>query len=201
MKFSKYKASRKLGYSLWGKAKDAFNFRNYFPGQHGKTSSRFFSEYGIHLRAKQALKSHYSMEEKQFKKIFKIAANMKGNTGENFVSLLERRVSMVLFRSNLASSIRGAYQLVSHGHVLVNGKKMDINSMMLKDGDVVSLRESSYRIPHVVEALQKNERMVPDYLKQDDGGKKVTFQRSPTLKEVPYPFIVEMNFVIEFYSK
>lgn len=201
MKLPKYRASRKLGYSLWGKEKDAFNFRNYFPGQHGKTSSRFFSEYGMHLRAKQALRSHYDMSEKQFKSAFKKAAETRGDTGENFVDLLERRLNIVLFRANLAASVHGSRQLISHGLVLVNGKRVDIKSALLKDGDVVSLKETALKIPHVVNAIAKAERLVPDYLKLSEDSKSVSFQRRPSFKEVPYPFVVEMNFVIEFYSK
>lgn len=200
---SKYKASRRLGVSIWGGAKDPFNKKNYRPGQHGlNPTAGKPSDYGTHLHAKQRIKAHYGrINERQFRNIFNLAAKMKGNTGENFISLLERRLDAVVYRMNLASTIFGSRQLVSHGHIRVNGKKVNIPSYKLKEGDVVELKESSKATTPIVEAVTKMERRIPDYITFDPSAFKGTFARIPAISDVPYPFEPEVHMVVELYSR
>lgn len=199
---AKYKASRRLGVTIWGDGKDPFNKRNYKPGQHGTNTMIKVSDYGLHLRAKQRLKSHYGrINEKQFRKFFKEAVRRKGNTGENFVALLESRLDTAVYRLTLAPSIFSARQLVSHGHVLVNGKRVNIPSYILKIGDEVELKASSKQLPVVLESLAKGERRVPDYYGFDNESAKGKFLRLPITSDVPYPFEPDVHLVVEFYSK
>lgn len=199
---SKYKASRRLGASLWGTGKDAFATRNYRPGQHGQNTMIKTSDYGLHLKAKQRLRFHYGrVNEKQFRNAFALALKMKGNTGENFVGLLERRLDAVVYRLNLAPSIFAARQLVSHCHIKVNGKKVNIPSQRLKEGDVVELRDSSKQIAIILESAAKLERTVPDYLTFDPSALSGKFIRTPTISDVPYPFDPEVHLVVELYSR
>lgn len=198
---SKYKVSRRLGVSIWGESKDAFNTRNYRPGQHGQNTMIKTSDYGLHLKAKQRLKCHYGrVNEKQFKNIFALAQKMKGNTGENFVALLESRLDAVVYRMNIGPTIFAARQLVSHGHIKVNGKKADIASMKLKEGDKIELKESSKEMPLILESISK-QRGVPGYLSFDTSSLTGQFLRTPVISDVPYPFEPEVNLVIEFYSR
>ncbi|MCC8371706.1 MAG: 30S ribosomal protein S4 [Rickettsia endosymbiont of Pseudomimeciton antennatum] len=198
---SKYKASRRLGVSLWGDSKDAFNTRNYRPGQHGQNSMVKTSDYGVHLKAKQKLKCHYGrINEKQFRNTFTLAQKMKGNTGENFIALLERRLDAVIYRMNIAPTIFAARQFVTHGHIKVNGKKVDIPSMKLKEGDVIELKESAKQIPIILETATKQENTVPGYLTFDAHSLSGKFVRIPVISDVPYPFEPEVHLVIELYS-
>lgn len=199
---SKYKASRRLGVSIWGTAKDAFNSRNFCPGQHGHKPAAKKSDYGVHLKAKQRLKSHYGrVNEKQFHNTFARALKMKGNTGENFVGLLERRLDAVVYRLNFAPTIFAARQLVSHGHMRVNGKKVNIPSLILKEGDIIELKENSKQIPVIVETATKLERAVPDYLTFDKTALTGKVVRSPAISDVPYPFEPDVHLVVELYSR
>jgi small subunit ribosomal protein S4 len=200
---SKYKASRRLGVSIWGSAKDAFNKRKYRPGQHGlNPTAGKTSDYGTHLHAKQRIKAHYGrINERQFSNIFELAAKMKGNTGENFIGLLERRLDAVVYRLNFAATIFGSRQLVSHGHIRVNGKKVNIPSYRVAEGDVIELKESSKQIPVIVESITKMERRIPDYITFDSSSFKGTFARIPSVSDVPYPFEAEVHMVVELYSR
>lgn len=199
---AKFKASRRLGVSIWGDGKDPVNKRNYKPGQHGQNTMAKSSDYGIHLRAKQRLKSHYGrIKEKQFRNIFKEASRRKGNTGENFVALLESRLDAAIYRMTVASSIFLARQLVSHGHVKVNGKRVNIPSYQLKVGDKIEIKDSSKQLPVIAESLAKGERAVPDYFAFDSNKLQAEFLRMPQTSDVPYPFEPEVNLIIEFYSK
>ena len=199
---SKYKVSRRLGVSIWGDTKDAFNKRNYRPGQHGQNTMIKTSDYGIHLKAKQKLRSHYGrVNEKQFRNIFTLAQKMKGNTGENFVGLLERRLDAVIYRMNIAPTIFAARQIVSHGHIRLNGKKVNIPSMKLKEGDIVELKDSAKQIPIILESATKKERVVPDYLSFDVSSLSGKFVRIPSISDIPYPFEPEVHLVIELYSR
>jgi small subunit ribosomal protein S4 len=199
---SKYKASRRLGVSLWGDSKDAFNTRNYRPGQHGQNTMIKTSDYGLHLKAKQRLKCHYGrINEKQFRNIFALAKKMKGNTGENFIGLLESRLDTVVYRMNIVSTIFAARQLVSHGHIKVNGRKADIASMRLKEGDVVELKDSTKQMAVVLESVSKQGQTAPSYLSFDATSFSGKFIRVPVLSDVPYPFEPEVNLVIELYSR
>lgn len=199
---SKYKASRRLGVSLWGDNKDAYNTRNYRPGQHGQNSMVKTSDYGLHLKAKQKLRCYYGrVSEKQFRNTFTLALKMKGNTAENFIGLLERRLDAVIYRMNIAPTIFAARQFVTHGHIKVNGKKIDIPSMKLKEGDIIELRDSAKEIPVIVESASKQAKTVPTYLSFDPGNLAGKFVRIPLIADVPYPFEPEVHLVVELYSR
>lgn len=200
---SKYKISRRLGVNLWGRDKDPYEKKNYVPGQHGPLGRRRMpSDFGTQLNAKQQLKGYYgNISEKQFRNIFKEAANMKGDTGENLIGLLERRLDIAIFRMNFVPTVFAARQFISHKHILVNGKVVNIPSYRLNIGDVIEVREKSRKVPMVIEASENPERDVPDYLTVDTKGLKGTYNRVPGLEEVPYPVKMEPNLVIEFYSR
>jgi small subunit ribosomal protein S4 len=198
---SKYKASRRLGTSIWGDGKDPFHTRNFRPGQHGPTGRVKTSDYGIHLHAKQTVKSHYGrITEKQFRNTFKLAEKMKGNTAENFAGLLESRLDMVVYRMNLAPTIFAARQLVSHCNVRLNGKKVNIPSLRLKAGDKVELKDSAKQITVYMESAQKQERTVPEYLTMDPGTMSGEYVRPPMISDIPYPFEANFGKIIEYYS-
>jgi len=157
---SKFKVSRRLGCSIWGNDKDPVIKRNYKPGQHS-SATRSYSDYGSHLMSKQKLKAHYGrISEKQFKNMFKLAFKKSGNTGENFVGLLESRLDVAVYRMGFAGSIFAARQLVSHKHVLVNGKKVNIPSYTLSENDVVSLCDKSKELPIVVHSIEKRQKFL-----------------------------------------
>ncbi len=200
---SKYKASRRLGVSIWGDGKDPFHKKNYRPGQHGLSGTMVkASDYGIHLKAKQRIKAHYGrINEKQFRNTFALASKMKGNTGENFIGLLERRLDVVVYRMNLAASIFAARQLVTHGHVLVNGKRLNVPSAKLKEGDSVELKESSRTIIPVIESVTKMERSLPSYVQFDPAAFGGKFVRIPSISDAPFPFEAEVHMVVELYSR
>lgn len=199
---AKYKSSRRLGKSIWGDGKDPFHTKNYRPGQHGPSSRVKTSDYGLHLQAKQAVKSHYGpVTEKQFKNTFILAEKMKGNTAENFAGLLERRLDMVVYRMNLAPTIFAARQLVSHGNVRLNGKKVNIPSQRVKEGDKVELKESAKQIAIYMESAQKQERNVPSYLSVDSTSMSGEFIRVPMISDIPYPFDPSFGKIIEYYSR
>lgn len=198
---AKYKASRRLGVSIWGDSKDPFNKKNYRPGQHGPNSQVKLSDFGLHLRAKQRIKLHYGrVREKQFRNIFARADKMKGNTAENFVGLLERRLDAIVYRLNIAPSIFAARQIVGHGHIQVNGKKVNIPSYVVKEGDVIEVREKSKQLPMIIESAQTMERRLPDYLEFDPKALSGKFIRTPSVSEVPFPFEPEVNLIVEYYS-
>lgn len=198
---AKYKASRRLGTSIWGDGKDPFHTKNYRPGQHGPTGRVKTSDYGAHLQAKQTVKAHYGrITEKQFRNIFALANKMKGNTAENFAGLLEKRLDMVIYRMNLAPTIFAARQLVSHGNVKLNGKKVNIPSQRLTEGDTVELKDSAKQITVYMESAQKQERTVPEYLSMDPGTMSGIFVRTPIISDIPYPFEANFGKIIEYYS-
>jgi len=200
---AKYKISRRLGVSLWGNDKDPFNKRGYAPGQHGAAAKRKKpSDYGTQLREKQKLRGYYgNITERQFRKIYQEAARMKGDTGENLIGLLESRLDTVVYRMGLASTPFAARQLVSHGHIRVNGKKVNIPSYNVAEGDEVEVKEKSRQIAVIMELVQTPHRTVPEYIEFDKNEMKAKFVRTPKLAEVPYPTIMQPNFVIEFYSR
>jgi small subunit ribosomal protein S4 len=200
---AKYKISRRLGTSLWGNAKDPYNKRGYAPGQHGAATKRKkTSDYGTQLREKQKLKGYYgNITERQFRKIYHEAVRRRGDTGENLVGILESRLDTVVYRMGLVATPFAARQFVSHGHVRVNGKKANIPSYLVSEGDVVEVRAKSKQIPVVLELIQNPERSVPEYIEFDNKELKGKFVRVPKLAEVPYPTVMQPNFVIEFYSR
>jgi len=199
---SKYKINRRLGENLWGREKSPVNKREYGPGQHGQRRKKP-TDFGTQLRAKQKLKGYYgNITERQFRKIYTEAIRKKGDTSENLIGLLERRLDAVVYRLKFAPTVFSARQMVSHGHVLINGKRADIASMFVKEGDTVELNPKMRENVQVLEAVASQERQVPDYLEVvDQKAFKGKFVRTPKLTDVPYPVQMEPNLVIEFYSR
>jgi len=198
---AKYKLDRRMGENIWGRPKSPINKRAYGPGQHGQRRKQKVSDFGLQLRAKQKLKGYYgNLTEKQFSKTYEEAARRKGNTAENLVGLLESRLDAVVYRAKFVPTPFAARQFVNHGHVLVNGKRVNIPSYRVKPGDVVTVRERSRSMALVLEALQSPERDTPEYIAIDGKAMSATFVRIPELAEVPYPVKMEPNLVIEFYA-
>ena len=199
---AKYKIDRRMGENIWGRPKSPVNRREYGPGQHGQRRKAKLSDFGIQLRAKQKLKGYYGdLTEKQFRRIYAEAERVKGDTGENLVGLLERRLDAVVYRAKLVPTIFAARQFVNHKHVRVNGQIVNIPSYRVKEGDVIEVRQRSKQMASILEAIQLPERDVPDYLDVDHSKLTVTFLRTPALADVPYPVIMEPNLVVEFYAK
>jgi small subunit ribosomal protein S4 len=198
---SKYKLERRMGENIWGRPKSSVNRRSYGPGQHGQRRKSKVSDYGIQLRAKQKLKGYYGdVTEKQFKSTYQEASRLKGDTGQNLIGLLEQRLDMIVYRAKFAPTIFSARQIVSHGHILVNGVRCNVASRRVRPGEVISLGTKAKDMALIAEAQSLAEREVPDYV-MPDGTEKVTFVRVPTLDEVPYPVKMEPNLVVEFYSR
>jgi small subunit ribosomal protein S4 len=198
---AKYKLDRRMGENVFGRPKSPVNRREYGPGQHGQRRKGKVSDFGIQLRAKQKLKGYYGdVTEKQFKRAYTEAAKMKGDTGQNLIGLLERRLDAVVYRAKFAPTIWSARQIVNHGHIRVNGKKLNIASAKVNVGDVIELGPKAQEMALVLEAQGLAERDIPEYV-VPDGATKVVFNRVPTLDEVPYPVRMEPNLVVEFYSR
>lgn len=199
---AKYKISRRVGESLWGRAKDPVGKRSYAPGQHGATRRRKGSDFGNQLMAKQKLRGYYgNITERQFRRIYQEAARRKGDTSENLIALLESRLDTVVYRMGIVPTVFAARQFVSHGHVKVNGKRVNIASYVVNEGDTIEVKESSRQLSFVVEALQAQERSVPDYIEFDPKEVSGKFVRAPKLADVPYPVMMEPNLIVEFYSR
>ena len=199
---SKYKLSRRLGVSVWGDAKDPFSKKNYKPGQHGPLSIRKLSVFAKQLNAKQLLKGYYGrIKEGQFKGIFAEAARMKGDTGENLIALLESRLDAIVYRMNIASTVFAARQLVTHKHICVDGKVVNVPSFIVKPGSVIEVKAASKTIPVIEASVTKMDRALPDYITFESGAKKGSLLRVPTLAEVPYPCQIDPQLVVEFYSR
>jgi small subunit ribosomal protein S4 len=198
---AKHKIDRRLGVNLWGRPKSPINARQYGPGQHGQRRKKP-TDYGTQLMAKQKLKGYYAnIGERQFRRYFEEAIRRRGDTGENLIQLLERRLDMVVYRMKFVPTIFAARQFVSHGHVSVNGRRVTIPSYQVKDGDTIAVRDKSKQMPMVLESAGLGERDVPDYLEVDHGASRGTFVRAPAFADVPYPVPMEPNLVIEFYSR
>jgi small subunit ribosomal protein S4 len=190
-----------MGENIWGRPKSPVNSRSYGPGQHGQRRKQKVSDFGLQLRAKQKLKGYYgNITEKQFRGIYAEAERRKGNTSENLIGLLESRLDAVVYRAKFVPTPFAARQFVNHGHVLVNGKGVNIASYRVKPEDVVSVRERSRNMALVLEAAQSAERDTPDYLEVDVKGLSVRFIRIPDLAEVPYAVKMEPNLVVEYYA-
>ena len=199
---AKYKIDRRMGENIWGRPKSPVNKRPYPPGQHGQGRRSKMSDFGTQLRAKQKLKGYYgNITEKQFRRTYDEAVRQRGNVSEQLIGLLERRLDAVVYRSKFVPTVFAARQFVNHGHVKVNGRKVNIPSYRVKIGDVIEVREKSRTMALVLEALESAEREVPDYISVDPAAMKATFTRVPTLDEVPYPVTMEPNLVVEFYSR
>ncbi|MGB0843131.1 MAG: 30S ribosomal protein S4 [Alphaproteobacteria bacterium] len=199
---SKYKIDRRLGENLWGRPKSPVNKRSYGPGQHGASRRKKPTDFGIQLMAKQKLKGYYgNIGEKQFRRYYQEASRRRGDAGENLIEVLERRLDAVVYRAKFVPTVFAARQFVNHGHVLVNGKRVNIPSYMVSDGDVIEVREKSRDLAMVLEALASPERDAPDYVEVDVKKLSATFLRGPGLEDVPYPVKMEPNLVVEFYSR
>ncbi|NBI30683.1 30S ribosomal protein S4 [Chengkuizengella marina] len=192
----KFKLSRRLGISLSGTGKELK--RNYPPGQHGANQRRKISGYGLQLMEKQKLRHMYGLNEKQFRNLFDKASNMKGISGENFMILLESRLDNLVYRFALSNSRAGARQLVAHGHVTVNGKKVDIPSYAVKPGDVIGLREKSRGLKVIKESME-NSNFTPAYVEFDEKAMEGKYVRYPERAELP-PEINEQQ-IVELYSR
>ena len=199
---SKHKVDRRLKSNLWGRPKSPFNSRNYPPGQHGKSKKGKPSDYGTQLEAKQKMKFYYgNMNERQFRNVYRKAIKKKGNTTENLVGFLERRLDTIIFRAKFAITVFAARQLINHGHVKVNGKKVNIPSFLVKAEDSIEIKDKSKSMTTISGSLVSKERDVPDYIQMDDKNKKAKLIRVPKFSEIPYPTIMEPNLVIEYYSR
>ena len=198
---AKYKIDRRMGENIWGRPKSPVNQRSYGPGQHGQRRRQKISDFGLQLRAKQKLKGYYgNLTEKQFAGTYEAAAKKRGNTAETLIGLLESRLDAIVYRAKFVPTVFASRQFVNHGHVLVNGKRVNIASYRVKPGDVVSVRERSRNMALVLEAIQSGERDVPDYLEVDGKGLSAKYIRIPELAEVPYPVKMEPNLIVEFYA-
>lgn len=197
---SKYKINRRLGENLWGRPKSPVNRREYGPGQHGQRR-RKPSDFGIQLMAKQKLRGYYgNITEKQFRRVYAEASRKRGDTSEMLIGLLERRLDAVVYRMKFVPTVFAARQFVNHGHVMVNGRRVNIPSYRVREGDVVEVRERSKQLGIVLESVESPERDVPDYVEVDHAKMKGTFIRIPKLADVPYPVMMEPNLVVEYYS-
>ncbi len=199
---AKYKIDRRLGQNIWGRPKSPVNRREYGPGQHGQRRKGKLSDFGTQLRAKQKLKGYYgNISEKQFKNIYYEAIRRTGDTSEHLVGLLESRLDAVVYRAKFVPTVFAARQFVNHGHLKVNGKRVNIASYRVKPGDVISVKDASKQSVTVLEAIQLPERDVPDYIEANHSKMTATFTRVPALADVPYPVHMEPHLVVEFYSR
>ncbi len=198
---AKFKINRRLGVNLWGRAKSPVNRREYGPGQHGQHKGKP-TDYGTQLLAKQKLKGYYgNVSEKQLRKYYAEAIRRTGDTSEHLIGLLESRLDAIVYRMKFVPSVFAARQFVNHGHILVNGKRVNIPSYQVKEGDEISIREKSRQLAVVLEAEASTERDVPEYMEVDHKAGKGTFLHVPKLADVPYPVQMEPNLVVEFYSR
>ena len=199
---AKYKIDRRMGQNIWGRPKSPVNKREYGPGQHGQRRKQKLSDFGTQLKAKQKLKGYYAnISERQFQRIYAEAARMKGDTSQNLIGLLESRLDAIIYRAKFVPTPFAARQFVSHGHVRVNGKKVNIPSYRCKVGDVIEVRERSKQLGLVLESVDLAERDVPEYVEADHGKMTARYVRQPAFSDVPYPVMMEPNLVVEFYSR
>ncbi len=199
---AKHKIDRRLGENIWGRPKSPVNKREKRPGQHGERRAGKLSDYGQQLRAKQKLKGYYgSIGERQFRKIYEEARRFRGSTSEQMIGLLERRLDTVVYRAKFVPTVFAARQIVSHGHIKVNGKRVNIPSYRCKVGDIIEVKDKSRELALVLEASKSSERDTPDYLEVDHAKMSAKFVRVPVLSDVPFPVVMEPNLVVEFYSR
>jgi small subunit ribosomal protein S4 len=199
---AKHKLDRRMGENIWGRPKSPVNRREYGPGQHGQRRKGKLSDFGTQLRAKQKLKGYYgSISERQFRRYYAEAVRMRGDAGENLIGLLERRLDAVVYRAKFVPTVFAARQFVNHGHIKVNGQRVNIASYQVKQGDVIEVKESSRQLTILLESVALAERDVPDYVDADHAKMSARYTRVPGLTDVPYPTQMEPNLVIEFYSR
>ena len=198
---AKYKINRRLGVNLWGRSKSPLNSRDYGPGEHGQRRKKP-TDYGTQLMAKQKLKGYYgNISEKQFRRYYAEAVRRRGDTSENLIGILERRLDTVVYRMKLVPTVFASRQIVNHGHIKVNGRRVNIPSYLVRDGDVIEISEKAKQMALILEALGSPERDVPEYVTFDTNKMTGSFIRAPKLADVPYPVQMEPNLVIEFYSR
>ena len=199
---SKHKVDRRLKANIWGRPKSPFNSRAYPPGQHGQGRKGKPTDYGIQLQAKQKLKAYYgNINERQFRNIYRKALSNRGDTTENLIALLESRLDTVIYRAKFAITVFSARQMINHGHITVNKKRVNIASYVVKDTDLIEIREKSKKLTFIDGALQSKERDVPEYIQLDNKNKTAKLIRVPKFAEVPFPIIMEPSLVIEYYSR
>jgi len=199
---AKHKADRRLKVNLWGRPKSPFNTRSYPPGQHGQNKKGKPTDYGIQLNAKQKLKSYYgNINERQFRNVYRKAMKKRGDTTENLVGLLETRLDTVVYRAKLAPTVFSARQLINHGHFRVNKKKVNISSYMVKENDLIEVKDKSKTLTIIEGCLSSKERDVPEYIQSDSKNKTAKLVRVPKFAEIPYPTLMEPKLVIEYYSR
>lgn len=199
---AKHKLDRRMGQNIWGRPKSPVNKREYGPGQHGQRRKSKLSDFGVQLRAKQKLKGYYAnISERQFRGIYEEATRIKGDSGENLIGLLERRLDAVVYRAKFVPTIFASRQFINHGHIRVNGKRVNIPSYSVKPGDVIEVKEASKQLALVIEASQLAERDVPDYIEADHTKMSAKLARVPNLSEVPYPVQMEPHLIVEYYSR
>jgi small subunit ribosomal protein S4 len=197
----KYKINRRLQVNLWGRPKSPLHRREYGPGQHGQRRKKP-SDFGTQLAAKQKLKGYYAnLGERQFRRLYAEAVRRRGDTGDNLIELLERRLDAVVYRMKFVPTPFAARQLVNHRHVLVNGRRINIPSYTVRDGDTIELTAKAKQLALVLEASGSGERDVPDYIEIDRDRMGGRFIRAPKPTDVPYPVSMEPNLVIEYYSR
>ncbi len=198
---AKYKSNRRFGQNIWGRPKSPVNKRSYGPGQHGQRRKGKTSDFGLQLVAKQKLRMYYgNITERQFRRTYAEASRRKGNTAENLIALLESRLDALIYRAKFTPTVFSARQFVNHGHVKVNGRKVNIPSFLVRPGDLVEVREKARNMALVLEALQSGERDVPDYIEIDPKAMTARYLRTPNLADVPYPVQMEPNLVVEYYA-
>ena len=199
---AKYKIDRRMGENVWGRPKSPVNKREYGPGQHGQRRKGKLSDYGVQLRAKQKLRGYYgNISEKQFRGIYAEAIRMKGDSGANMIGLLECRLDAIVFRAKFVPTVFASRQFINHGHIKVNGQRVNIASYRVKVGDVIEVKEASKQMGLVLEARALSERDVPDYIEVDDGKLTAKLARVPAPGDVPYAVMMEPHLVVEYYSR
>jgi len=199
---AKHKIDRRLGENIWGRPKSPLNKRESRPGQHGERRVSKLSDFGQQLRAKQKLKGYYgNISERQFRKIYDEASRMRGSTSELLIGLLERRLDAIVYRAKFVPTVFAARQFVSHGHVTVNGRRVNIASYRCRVGDEIQVRQGSREGVQLLESIKSAERDTPDYLEVDHTRMTAKVARVPALSDVPFPVQMEPNLVVEFYSR
>ena len=199
---AKHKIDRRMGQNIWGRPKSPINKREYGPGQHGQRRKGKLSDFGTQLRAKQKLKGYYgSITEKQFRRVYQEAIRMKGDSSANLIGLLERRLDAVVYRAKFVPTMFAARQFINHGHIKVNGKRVNIASYKLKPGDVIEVKEASKQLAIVLESNALGERDVPDFIEADHSKQTAKFTRIPSTSEVPFPVMMEPHLIVEYYSR
>jgi small subunit ribosomal protein S4 len=199
---AKHKLDRRMGQNIWGRPKSPVNRREYGPGQHGQRRKGKLSDFGVQLRAKQKLKGYYAnISERQFRGIYAEAIRLKGDSGAHLIGLLERRLDAVVYRAKFVPTVFAARQFINHGHIKVNGRRVNISSYKVKPGDVVEIKDSSRQLTPVLEASQLGERDVPDFLEVDHSKMTAKFTRIPALSDVPFAVQMEPHLIVEFYSR